>query len=64
MRKQVLMNMTFLLLTLSLPANLMDAVLPAQSLFTLLAGKQNTINQIMACSCANKKVSKGAKSPI
>jgi hypothetical protein len=42
MKKQVLMNKTFLLLTLELPANPMDAVLPAQSLFTLLAGKHNT----------------------
>jgi len=58
------MNKTSLLLTLSLPANMMDTVLPAQSLFTLLTGKQNTKKQIMDCSCANKKVSKGAKNPI
>jgi len=64
MIKQVLMNKTSLLLTLSLPANLMDAALPDQSLFTLLAEKQNTIKQIMTCSCANEKVSKGAENSI
>jgi hypothetical protein len=43
----------------------MNAVLPAQSLFTLLAGKQNTKKHIMdCCSCANKKISKGAENPI
>jgi len=42
MIKQVLMNKTLLLLTLSLPANPMDTILPAQSLFQLLTGKQNT----------------------
>jgi len=55
MIKQVLMNKISPLVTLSLPANLIDAVLPAQSLFTLLVGKQNTRKQIMACSCAKKR---------
>jgi len=64
MIKQVLINKKSLLLTLSLPANPMNAVLPAQSLFTLLAGKQNTKKHIMDCSCANKKISKGAENPI
>jgi len=64
MIKQVLINKTSLLLTLSLPAIPMDAVLPGQSIFSLLTGKQNPKKQIMDCSCANKRVSKGAKNPI
>jgi hypothetical protein len=55
------MNKTSLLLTLLLPANLLDVVLPAQSHLTLSTVKQNTKKQIMDCPCANKKVSNGAK---